>query len=76
MLGLIIAGGKTPQEIREIFSLKNKFIMVGSEAHGLTQEQVRQCDVLMTLPMPSGNTESLNAAVAGALALYILQESF
>ncbi len=76
LLGLIVSGGKTPKEIMHITSLKNTYIMVGSEAHGLTQEQKNQCDLLMTLPMPSGHTESLNAAVAGALALYLLQESF
>lgn len=75
LLGLIVSGGKTPQEILRTNSLKNTYVMVGSEAHGLTQEQVDLCDIRMTLPMPSGQIESLNAAVAGALALYLLQEN-
>lgn len=50
---------------------KQRLLIVGNEAHGLPQEWQQQCDELITLPMP-GNTESLNAAVAGSIALYML----
>jgi len=71
-IGLVSTGGKTPQEIISLPGIHNSLIVVGNEAHGLTQEQEEQCDFLMTLPMPSGNAESLNAAIAGALALYLI----
>jgi TrmH family RNA methyltransferase len=74
LIGLIVSGGKTPAELVQQCGARKKFIMVGNEARGLTQEQIKQCDMLMTLPMPSGQIESLNAAVAGALALYLLQQ--
>jgi tRNA G18 (ribose-2'-O)-methylase SpoU len=45
-------------------------LVVGSEAHGIPEAWLDTCDALMTLPMP-GNTESLNAAVAGSIALYV-----
>ena len=46
-------------------------IVVGSEAHGLAADEVAAADVKVTIPMPGG-TESLNAAVAGAIVAYEL----
>lgn len=42
--------------------------VVGNEARGINAEYLKDCDQLITLPMP-GKTESLNAAVAGSLVL-------
>ena len=64
---LVVRDGKKPQDIKN----KNTLLVVGSEAHGLTAEQQADCDQLITLPMPGG-TESLNAAIAGSIALYLL----
>ncbi|MBY0110225.1 MAG: RNA methyltransferase [Candidatus Babeliaceae bacterium] len=44
--------------------------VVGNEANGIPTQWVKDCDQKITLAMP-GNTESLNAAVAGSIALYI-----
>lgn len=66
LYALVVSGGKNPQEI----SLKNSLLMIGSEAHGLSESFVEQADDKITLDMP-GNTESLNAAVAGSIALYL-----
>lgn len=44
-------------------------IVVGSEGTGLGRLVRERCDVLVTLPM-AGPTNSLNAAVAGSIALY------
>ena len=44
-------------------------IVVGSEGHGLSTPVRKQCDHLAKLPM-SGQVGSLNAGVAGALAIY------
>jgi len=44
-------------------------LVVGSEGEGLRHLVRRTCDMLVRLPM-RGKVESLNAAVAGSLALY------
>ena len=43
---------------------------ITGEAHGIPSEWQKQCDELLTLPMP-GKTESLNASVAGSIAAYL-----
>jgi len=53
----------TPPAAKELF-------VVGNEAHGLPAAWSNSCDRKVTLPMP-GNTESLNAAIAGSIALYV-----
>ena len=45
-------------------------LVVGSEGEGLHQLTRKKCDVLLRLPM-KGRVESLNAAVAGSVALYL-----
>ena len=65
LCGLVVSGGKAPQEL----DLTNSLLVIGSEGHGLPAEWQKDCDSLLTLPMP-GKTESLNAAVAGSIALY------
>lgn len=46
-------------------------VLVGDEAAGLPAEVVAQCDIRATIPMPGG-TESLNAGVAAAVAVFAL----
>ena len=45
-------------------------LVVGSEGEGIRPLVRSKCDVLMKLPM-QGQVESLNAAVAGSVALYL-----
>ncbi len=45
-------------------------LVVGSEGEGLRQLVRSKCDILLKLPMV-GRIESLNAAVAGSVALYL-----
>lgn len=45
-------------------------LVVGSEGEGMRRLVKESCDVLMRLPM-RGQIESLNAAVAGSIALYL-----
>ena len=66
---LIVSGGKDPREIKGADTL----LIVGSEAHGIPQEWIAACDETVTLPMPGG-TESLNAAIAGSIALYLASQ--
>ena len=46
-------------------------LIVGSEAKGIGSSLLAKCDVVIELPM-NGRVESLNAAVAGSIALYEL----
>jgi 23S rRNA (guanosine2251-2'-O)-methyltransferase len=45
-------------------------IVVGSEGAGLGRLVRETCDVLVQIPMAAGSIQSLNASVAGSLALY------
>lgn len=45
-------------------------LVVGSEGEGMRRLVRESCDILMRLPM-QGRIESLNAAVAGSIALYM-----
>ncbi len=45
-------------------------LVVGSEGEGMRPLTRKSCDILMKLPM-RGQIESLNAAVAGSVALYL-----
>jgi 23S rRNA (guanosine2251-2'-O)-methyltransferase len=44
-------------------------LVVGSEGRGLSRVVANACDMLVSIPMASGN-ESLNAGIAGSIALY------
>ncbi len=65
LYGLVVTGGKTTHAIDR----HNALLVVGNEARGIDERWLKDCDSLITLPMPGG-TESLNAAVAGSIALY------
>ena len=45
-------------------------LVVGSEGQGMRPLTIKSCDILLKLPM-KGKIESLNAAVAGSVALYL-----
>jgi 23S rRNA (guanosine2251-2'-O)-methyltransferase len=45
-------------------------LVVGSEGEGIRQLTRNKCDIILQLPM-RGQIESLNAAVAGSVALYL-----
>ncbi|MCX5922393.1 MAG: RNA methyltransferase [Candidatus Dependentiae bacterium] len=65
LYALVVDGGKNPQTINKEFAL----LVIGSEAHGIPEQWLADCDERITIPM-AGNTESLNAAVAGSIAAY------
>lgn len=66
LIALVISDGKNPDQI----NFKDSLMVIGSEAHGIPEQWVRDCEEKLTLPMP-GKTESLNASVAGSIAMYI-----
>jgi tRNA G18 (ribose-2'-O)-methylase SpoU len=49
--------------------ISQNLMVVGGEANGIPTEHIAQCDKQVTLTM-SGPAESLNAAIAGSIALY------
>lgn len=69
LAALVVSGGEEPNKIA-----KDSLIVVGNEAHGLPEEWTKGCEQKITIPMP-GKTESLNAAVAGSIAMYLVAAS-
>lgn len=65
--------GLLPNASESIFNLpqstNNALLIVGNESNGISEKLLSKCERLVKLPMP-GKTESLNAAVAGSIALY------
>jgi 23S rRNA (guanosine2251-2'-O)-methyltransferase len=57
----------TPEKVRLDGPLA---LVVGSEGEGMRELTRKSCDILLRLPMV-GKIESLNAAVAGSIALYL-----
>lgn len=66
LCALVVSSGKNPNEIE----FKDVLLVVGNEANGLPENWLKNCDEKMRIPM-QGNVESLNAAIAGSIALYI-----
>lgn len=67
LCALVVKDGIAPDKIKS----KNALLVVGNEAHGLPKEWQKSCDQLVSIPMPGG-TESLNAAIAGSIAMYLV----
>lgn len=69
VIATVPAGGVGPSLIGNHVSDGPLTILIGNEAHGLSEGQTSTADVLVTIPMPGG-IESLNAAVAAAILMY------
>lgn len=65
LLALVTQHGQQPNPAHA-----DALFIVGNEANGIPSQWVKECDQKITLTMP-GQTESLNAAVAGSIALYM-----
>lgn len=63
---LVVISGQMPTDI----PLSKSILIIGNEGQGLPQDIIQKCSYQLTIPMP-GNTESLNAAVAGSIAMYL-----
>ena len=66
-----LEGSDQAQSPREIRLDGAVGIVVGSEGQGMRPLTRKSCDLLMKLPM-QGQIESLNAATAGSIALYLI----
>lgn len=62
----VVDGGGEPTPVHTPVAL-----LVGSEAHGLAPRYLADSNRSISLPMPGG-TESLNAAVAASILMYVL----
>lgn len=72
MAGLWVVGLAGTENAVELFETDVPaplVLVVGSEGRGIRRLIQEQCDLLVSLPM-FGQIESLNAAVAGSIALY------
>lgn len=63
---LVVKDGNHPRTLPS----RDYFLVIGNEAHGIPDNWLAQCSCSITIPMP-GNTESLNASVAGSIAMYL-----
>jgi 23S rRNA (guanosine2251-2'-O)-methyltransferase len=62
---------QTPEKI----NLKGGIgLVIGNESSGLRRLVREKCDFLLRIPM-QGTIDSLNAAVAGSIALYLARQS-
>ena len=65
---MVVSGGTAPEGL-DLGA--DTILVLGSEAHGIPEQYVADCDGLVTLSMP-GRTESLNAAIAGSIGMYVV----
>jgi 23S rRNA (guanosine2251-2'-O)-methyltransferase len=61
--------GEAEKELTEINTEGNICLVIGSEEKGLHQLTRKRCNELVKIPL-GGKTESLNASVAAAIAMY------
>jgi TrmH family RNA methyltransferase len=68
-IATVVSGGEPPSRLADVAA---PVLLVGNESRGLPETLARRCDHRLTIPM-SGGFESLNAATAGSLAMYLLR---
>jgi len=69
LCALMPTGGIPPASITT--PLEQIIVVIGSEAQGVDERYLEHCPLKMTIPM-AAHSESLNAAIAGVLAMYAL----
>jgi TrmH family RNA methyltransferase len=67
----LVVDGKNLLDNLTYDKINNYLLVVGNEANGIPDEWLKNCDESVTIKMKN-NIESLNAAVAGSIALYIM----
>jgi TrmH family RNA methyltransferase len=65
VVATVVSGG-----VSTIEDPRSVALLIGNESHGLSDHDRSFADIELTIPMPGG-TESLNAAVAAALGMWI-----
>lgn len=69
LISTVIHGGENLREMK--FGSRN-VLVIGNEAHGVSAAVQQRATRGLSIPM-SGNVESLNAAVAGAVCMYAIR---
>lgn len=62
----VVSGGIAPETVESESPIA---LFIGSESHGLPAHVIDACEQVVTIPT-TGIVESMNAAVAGAIAMY------
>ena len=60
-------------DVYEYVRAKKIALFIGNEAHGVPDEVKKRCDRVLSIPMEKGSVESLNAAVAAGVAMYLIR---
>ncbi len=69
---VIGTGLNTDLYYQDIEYLPRKALVIGNEAHGLSNEMIHLCTDIVKIPIV-GHAESLNAAIAAGILMYKLQ---
>ncbi len=69
LIALVVKNGTPLQNM----SSENAILVIGNEAHGISQDWLETCDERGTITMP-GKIESLNASISGAIAMYAMMK--
>jgi 23S rRNA (guanosine2251-2'-O)-methyltransferase len=72
-LAIIGADASSPQTIYDTDLTQPLALVIGSEDKGLRPRVRQQCDLVASIPMAAPEIGSLNAATAGAVALFEAQ---
>jgi TrmH family RNA methyltransferase len=71
---LAVASGGGDEDLFEVvaarMACRGSCWLIGSEAHGASPEALEEADIVVRIPM-WGGAESLNAAAAAAILLYV-----
>ncbi len=67
----VIVADMDGEEINSARALKEHCIVIGNEAHGVSEEAERKAELKVAIPMQNG-MESLNAAVSAGIIMYAL----
>ncbi len=62
------------EDIYSFRSAPQKAIIVGNEAHGVSEEIKSIADATVSIPMVENGVESLNASVAAGIAMYLIKQ--
>lgn len=74
LLGLVVNSDKFIDNFK-YDQVKKYLLVIGNEANGIPKPWLKNCNELVTIPMKN-DIESLNAAVAGSIALFVMSKNF
>lgn len=74
LIGLVVDSDKFIDNLVYV-KLKKYLLVIGNEANGIPKTWLKNCAELVTIPMKN-DIESLNAAVAGSIALFIMSKNY